>query len=150
MTTKRYQGVWETILVLLVVYFFYEGIYNLVYFQVYGSWLFHAPLLRPISSILKYAIPITELSLALGLLVPRLTSYALVGAIIVSVVYILWIMSSFLFTSRIFIPFHALWNKPTWMQMMTIALCICWLAFAALMLSRRRAERRVFIQGSLK
>ena len=125
----------EVICLVLMLNFFYEGIYKIGYWSNYAFWVKHAPLLEPVWQILTYAIPIGEIALALAFMVSKFRIRALYISIGVLFVFVLWIMSSYLFTSRVFWPYHALWEKPTWMQKMLISLGICWMALIVIVLS---------------
>jgi len=73
--------------------------------------------------------------LSLLFLIPSYRVAAFYITIIVSVIFILWIMSVYLFTHYLFWPYHALWEKSTWMQKMLISAGMSWLAFTAILLS---------------
>jgi hypothetical protein len=133
---KARQIVVEVIYMILILNFFYEGIYKIAYWSSFSIWLHHAPLLKPIWVILTYAIPLGEIILALSLISPTYRLTALYISIPVLIVFILWIMGVFLFTHRLFWPYHALWKKPTWMEKMMISLGFCWLAFIAIVFSK--------------
>lgn len=140
----------EIICLLLVLNFFYEGIYKVAYFQAYGFWLKHAPLLKPVSVFLNYLIPFGEVALSLLLLHPRYRTGALYTVIIVLIIYILYIMSAYLFTNRLFFPYHELWEKPTWMQKMLISLGWGWFAFLAIILQKGGLSFKRFSSSSLR
>src|SRR5882757_10426313 len=121
----------EIICLVLVLNFFYEGIYKIAYIQNYGFWVTHEPLLRPIGKILTYLIPTGEIALSLLFLVPSCRIFALYITLAGLIIFVLWVMSVYLFTHFLFWPYHALWGRPTWMQKMLISLGLCWLAFMA-------------------
>lgn len=122
----------EVICFILMIYFFYEGIYKVAYWHNFGIWMYYAPLLKPVSGVLKYSIPIGEIVLAISFFLSRFRIGALYISIGVLLLYVFWIMVVSLFTHFLFWPFHALWEKPNWVQMMLIALGLCWMAFIAL------------------
>jgi hypothetical protein len=126
----------EAICLILILYFFYEGIYKIAYFGNYAFWLHHAPLLKPVAGILQYLIPIGELVLSLSLIAPSYRGVALGITFIVLIIFLSWIMSVYLFTNRLFWPYHALWHKPTWMQKMLISTGLLWLSFIAIIVLR--------------
>lgn len=140
----------EIICLILVLNFFYEGVYKIAYFSNYGFWLYHAPLLRPVAGILTYVIPTIEIGLSLALLTPSYrvaTLYSIIGVLIV---FVLWVMSVCLFTHRLFWPYHALWQKTTWMQKMLISMGLCWLAFVAVVISKGGFSLKRFSSNSLR
>ena|SRR5258708_6085636 len=140
----------EIICLILLLNFFYEGIYKIAYWQNYAFWIKHAPLLKPVWQILTYTIPIGEIALALSFLVPKFRLKALYISIGALGVYVLWVMSGYLFTNRIFFPCHALWEKPTWMQKMLISLGFCWLALTAILLVNSKLSFKRYSSNSLR
>ena len=140
----------EVICVILLLNFFYEGIYKIAYWGNYAFWVKHAPLLKPVGQVLTYAIPVGEIVLALSFLAPKFRVRALYLSVGVLMVFVLWIMSSYLFTTRIFWPYHALWEKPTWMQKMLISLGLCWLSFTAILLSNPKFSFKRYSSSSLR
>ena len=124
----------EVICFVLLMNFFYEGIYKVAYWQQFGAYLKHAPLTRYAWQPLTYGIPIGEIVLALSFFKTSFRMRALYISIISFLLFVFWVMCSFLFTNTLFWPFHALWAKPTWIQKMLIALGLCWMAFAAIVL----------------
>jgi hypothetical protein len=132
----------EVICLVLMLNFFYEGIYKVAYWSNYAFWVKHAPLLRSIWQILTYVIPMGEIALALGFMVPKFRMRALYISIACLFVFVLWVMGWHLFTSRIFWPYHALWEKPTWMQKMLISLGMGWLALTAIVMSSSVSLRK--------
>lgn len=147
---KTKKVIVEIICLILLMNFFYEGIYKVAYFQNYGFWLTHAPLLSPIGKILNYVVPLGELVLAIMFIVPSYKKIALYGTIVGLFVFALWIMSVYLFTHRLFWPYHALWEKPTWMQKMLISIGFCWMAFTAIVLSNGGSSFKRISSNSLR
>lgn len=140
----------EIICLLLVFNFFYEGIYKLAYFQNYGLWLYHMPFLKQVSGIVNYLVPFGLIALSLTLLAPRYRMNALYISIFVSVIFILYIMSCYLFTNRLFWPYHAFWKNPTWMQRMVFSLAAIWLAFIAIVLTKGSISFKRFSSNALR
>lgn len=137
------------ICLVLMLNFFFEGIYKIAYWQDFGLYIKNAPLLKPIWQILTYVIPLGEIALALSFLAPKFRFKALYISIGVLIVFVLWVMSSYLFTSRLFWPYHALWQNPTWMQKMLISLGLCWLSFMAVLLSNNNLSFKRYSSNSL-
>lgn len=140
----------EIICLVLVFNFFYEGVYKLAYFQSYGFWLFHMPFLKRVSGLLNYLVPFGLVVLSLSLLVQKYRIRALYTIILISIIFILYIVSSYLFTNRLFWPYHALWEKPTWMQKMICSLATIWLAFIAIVLIKGGISFKRFSSNSLR
>jgi hypothetical protein len=140
----------EIICLVLVLSIFYEGIYKIAYLRGYASWLRHAPLLKSTAPVLTYVIPVGEIVLSLLFLSARSRMVALNATIVVSVIFILYVICAHLFTHRLFWPFDAPWNRPAWMQKLLIALGWSWLAFAAIILSRSGISLKRFSSNLLR
>jgi hypothetical protein len=125
----------EVICFVLLMNWFYEGIYKVAYWGSFSFYIKHAPLLKPVWQVLAYVIPVGEIGLALLFLFPKKRMIALYLSIGGFLVFVFWIMSTYLFTSRLFWPYHALWQNPTWMQKMLISLGLGWMAFIVIVLS---------------
>lgn len=147
---KTRKVIVEVICLILLLNFFYEGIYKIAYWGNYAFWMKHAPLLRPVWQVLTYVIPVGEIALALSFLAPKFRVRALYITIGVLMVFVLWIMSVYLFTGYLFWPYHALWEKPTWMQKMLISLGLCWMALIAIVLSKGGVSFKRFSSNSLR
>lgn len=132
------KWLYECICFVLILNFFYEGVQKLAYLDVYSFWVNHAPVIRKFGAMLQYAVPFTEIAIAVLLLIPRCRSMALVTIIAVEIGFILWVMSVYLFTGYLFWPYHALWDNPTWMQKMVYGLMLAWLAFVAIFYTRKK------------
>ncbi len=85
-----------------------------------------------------YLTPCGEIILSLLFLIDRFRVAALYTTIIVSITFVLYIICCYLFTHRMFWPYHALWKNPTWMQMMLLSLGWSWLALIAILLNAMR------------
>ena len=133
MKTKKIVA--EVICMILLMYFFYDGIYKIAYWSNYAFWMKNAPLLKPIWQVLTYGIPVGEILLAVGFMVPKFRVRALYVTIGGLVGFVLWVMSAHLFTNRLFWPYHAIWEKPSWMQVMLMSLGMCWMTFTVVILS---------------
>jgi len=127
----------EIICFVLIMYWFYEGIYKVAYLHAFGFYIKHAALPRPLTGALKYMIPLGEVGTALLLLFPKYRITALYATIGLLMIYVLWIMCVYLFTNRVFWPFHALWAKPSWMQKMLISLALSWMSLVAIFLPKK-------------
>jgi len=135
----------EVICWILLLNFFYEGVYKLIYFHQYALWLRYEPFQRPVTGVLAYVIPIGEILLSFLFLIPSCRVTAFYISIIVLVGFVIWIMSSILFTHTMFWPYHALWDKPTWIQKILI-----WLSFMAIILYSGNISFKRFSSNSLR
>ena len=124
----------EVICFVLLMFWFYEGIYKVANWAGFSFYMKHAPLLRTAWQVPAYAIPIGEISLAVLLLVPKYRSIALYTTIGALLLFVFWIMSVYLFTGYLFWPYHALWDNPTWMQKILSSLVMCWLSYIAVVI----------------
>lgn len=132
---KTKKTIVEIICFLLMLHFFYEGIYKITYLSHYSFYITHAPLLSPVGKVLTYIVPIGEIILSVMIMLPRFRKAASYMVIVVQFAFVVWVMSVYLFTHYLFWPYHALWNEPTWMQKMIFALALSWLAFTVIILS---------------
>ena len=140
----------EVICFVLLMNWFYEGVYKVAYWGKFSSYIKHAPLVKPVWQVLAYGIPVGEIALALMFLFPRQRVRALYITIGALMVFVLWIMSVYLFTEYLFWPYHALWAKPTWLQKMLISLGVCWVTFAAIILPNQKVSIRRFSSNSMR
>ncbi|MES1223972.1 MAG: MauE/DoxX family redox-associated membrane protein [Bacteroidota bacterium] len=147
---KTRKVIVEIICLILLLNFFYEGIYKIANWGDFAFWIKHAPLLRPIWQLVTYVIPIGEIVLALSFFVPKYKVKALYISIVLLVVFVLWIIGAHLFTNRIFWPYHALWEKPSWLQKMLVSLGLCWFAFTAILLSIPGFSFKRYFSNSLR
>ncbi len=129
---KTRKVIVEVICLVLLMFWFYEGVYKVAYWGSFSFYIKHAPLLRPVWKVLAYGIPIFEIGLALMFVFPKQRIKALYISIAALLVFVFWVMSAHLFTQRIFWPYHALWEKPTWMQKMLISMGLAWVALVAI------------------
>ena len=140
----------EVICFVLLMNWFYEGIYKVAYWSNFSFYMKHAPLLKPVWQILAYVIPVGEIGLALLFLFPKKRMIALYLSIGGFLVFVFWIMSVYLFTNRLFIPHHGLWDKPTWMQKMLISLGFGWMSLMAIILSTPTMTIKLISSKSLR
>ena len=131
----------EVICILLMLNFFYEGIYKIAYLKYWGFWVAHEPLIKSIGIFLKFAIPLIDLALVIGILKPAHRILAMYGIIITQLLFVFWVMSVYLFTGDLFWPYHAFWaDKSTWLQKMSYALLLCWLAFIVIATTKKEKK----------
>ena len=125
----------EVICFVLLMFWFYEGVYKVAYWGSFSFYVKHAPIVKPVWQILAFGMPIGEIALAIMLFIPKLRTKALYISIGALMLFVFWIMSVYLFTHWLFWPYHALWEKPTWMQKMLISMGLAWAALVAVILS---------------
>jgi len=140
----------EVICIILLMYFFYDGIYKVAYWSKYALWMKYAPLLKPVWQFLSYVVPVGEIVLALALFSPKFRMRALYISIAGLISFLLWVVITHLFTHRLFWPYHAIWGKSTWMQVMLVSLGMCWISFTAIILSRPNVYRNRSTLNSLR
>jgi hypothetical protein len=128
----------EVLIYVLVLNFFYEGIYKIAHWHDYALWLHYAPLMKPFWVPLTYLIPIGEIALSLTLLAPSYRINALYWTITLLIIYILWLACALLFTSQLFWPYYAPWKNTSWLQKGLISIGFSWVAFIAIVLQNSR------------
>jgi len=133
-----------------LMFWFYEGIYKVAHWSNYAFWVKHAPLLKPVWQVLTYVIPLGEIILSVMLLFFKYRKVALYGTIGALMISVFWIISVYLFTNRLFWPYHALWNKSTWVQKMSISLALSWLSFVGIILLNSTLSFRGIFSNSLR
>lgn len=138
----------EIICAFLIIYFFYEGIQKIAYWGQYQFWLSHTPLIKNAGNILVWLIPILELSIVFLLIVPKWQRIVFLIIIITQLAFVIWIAYVYLFTGYLFWPYHALWEEPTWMQKISIALALSWLAFAGLMIQENSKQPKIILRNN--
>jgi hypothetical protein len=67
----RKASISEAINLLIVLYFFQDALFKIVYWNIYGSWLRNVPYLHTAAGFWKYAITIFELLISFGMVFPR-------------------------------------------------------------------------------
>lgn len=140
----------EVICFVLLMFWFYEGVYKVAYLDDFGLYMMRAPLLRPLGSILKYVVPFAEIGLTAFFIVPRFRRVALYGTISFSLLYIFWVMGMTFFTHSLFWPYHALWKEPTWLQKILITSGLGWMAFLAVVLPGLDFQKNKMNRSSLR
>jgi len=138
----------ELITFFFVLNFFYEGFYKIAHWTEYSAWLHHAPLLHSVWVPLTYMIPLGQMWLALGLVLPTYRKNCLYIIICISIVFIVWVACTRIFTTQISWPYHAAWANPTWMEKAVQSLLQSWLALLVLMLPSLNLPDRIKLYGT--
>jgi hypothetical protein len=118
----------ETIFLVMVLYFFAEGLYKLVNWTSFSFWLGHAPLLHTVAGPLKYFISVGEVVLSLILMIPSLRLKGLYLAISGLVLFVLWVSIWHFFTPYFMLPYERLVKHPNWLLKLALSLGLCWIA----------------------
>jgi hypothetical protein len=132
---KTRQLVIDTLLFILILDLFYEGIYKVANWIEYAKWLHHSPITKSFWVILTYFIPIGQLALSLSLLIPRYRVPSLYITMIGQLAYLSWIAFTHISSHSVFWPYHELWKNPTWVQKAMMSLAFTWIAFLINVLS---------------
>jgi len=74
-------------------------------------------------------------------------SSALLSIMIMMIAFILYIMSARLFSHLLFWPFHALWQQPNWLQLISQALLISWMCVVALYINLKQRHILKYKKG---
>jgi hypothetical protein len=118
----------EAINLLIVLYFFQDALFKIVYWDAYGAWLRHVPLFRGISVFFKFAIPVAELAFCFGMVFGRAQfalSYAAVFNLFLAIIQIL---AGCIFNHHLPSPFHLLWfHHLRWFNVLLADLVLAWL-----------------------
>ena len=133
----------EIICFLLMLNFFYEGVYKLAHFGDWRFWITEQPLIKSIGGLLKYVVPIAEIVFSILLALPSKRKVALYSIISMQILFILWVMSVYLLTAYLFWPYHAIWDKPTWMGKMSFGLVLSWLAYWVIYLIGKQKVKNI-------
>jgi len=133
----------EVICLLVLLYFFQDGIYKLSHLKSYQIWFSHAPYFKNFSPRIGYCIPIAETICATGILFKKSRAICLCLILAGLVIAILQIMAACFFTTFLFFPFHFLWFKPGWLQVLIVDLGIAWLIFMVLVSSKHITSKKI-------
>ncbi len=125
---------------LIALYLFYESIYQIANWASYKTWLGHAPLLKQVSDILVFFIPVLLLILSCATLVRKYRTTSLIVIISMQFIFIGWIATIYLFTGSLFWPYHSFWSEPTWQQKMYMALAQCWIAWMIIFMTPSKTD----------
>lgn len=137
----------EGICFLLAINFFYEGVYKLAHLDSYAYWIGCVPYLKPFKVPISYIVPLGEITLSLLLLFWKKRITSLYVSICAFVVFMLYFTLIFQFRNLLLFPYHALWTKPSWIQVMLMTLFLTWLAFMAIIYyDRKHSKKRILIK----
>lgn len=129
----------ETILLILLFYLFFEGVYKVANWHSYSIWIHHAPLIDRVPGS-SYIIAIGEILLSLVFLVPSWQDRGLYIVTILSIAYILWVIIWHFFTSDFMLPYEQPWKRTTWFHRTMISSILSWIAFFGILLSKSRPK----------
>jgi hypothetical protein len=128
---KKNQVV-EIITFLLMLDFFYEGIFKIIHLIGYETWLSDKPILKFFYGGLAYIIPVFEIGISILVAIPKYRKTALYIIILSQMIFITWILKIFPFTHLVFNPFHSYFIPPRWFYKIIFSLIVAWLALVAL------------------
>lgn len=131
----------EVICFLLLVNFFYQGIYIFAYFKNYSIWLHGAPYLKSVSLYFIYVIPSLEIVLAILLWINGFRLVGLIATLVSFTLFIGYIMAACLFSPLLFWPFHAYWAHAHWIGILIFTVSLAWLNFIAILLYTNNRSR---------
>ena len=147
---KTRKVIIELICLLLMMNFFFEGIYKIANWARYMHWMKRIPLLEGIWQFIAYGLPLVEFALALLFMKPSQRIKALYLSMVAFTIFVLWVMSAALFSHRIFGPLQHFWPKENWVDKMLIALGLGWMAFGAIILSKPFTKDQKLDSNSLR
>lgn len=132
----------EVICFLLMLYFFYEGIFKVIHIIGFEKWLSNKPYVKSLSPILAYTIPVVEIVVSIFMMLPRFRKTALYFFIATQLLFIIWIWNMYPFKDLIFSPYHSYLIRPKWFDKMISALLLCWMAVIALYLLIKTTQNK--------
>ena len=117
---------------MLTLNFFYDGMYYFVNHSLYQFWFSNLPYLDKLHKPLSILIPVLEIGVSLTLLTGKWRKGSLIGIIIGLVIYLLYLMITLTFNTRLYLPLHAFWGHTVWLYKMLYAVALAWLCLTAL------------------
>jgi len=121
---------------IFILFFFYEGISKMIAWSNFSIWLHRAPIIGPLYVPLTYGIPLTEVALSIGMIMPTTRTKALILAIAAFFCYILWVIVVHAFIHTLFFyPYFDFWKGPTWMEKVLVSLLLMVVGGYTLLLS---------------
>lgn len=121
---------------LLVLLFSYAAISKILEFHKFAGQLKSSPLLHPVSGILVWLIPTTELYAVILLLVPSWRRSGLLMATIVMTAFTLYISIMLLFFEKLPCSCGGVFERMSWGQHLAFNIVFTLLAFAGLVLQK--------------
>lgn len=125
----------EIICLILVLNFFYEGIYKIAHLHKYAQWLNCVKILKFTPTIFSWIIPGIELITAVLLLIPITRIKGLVITLYLLLLFTSWIIISFYSASLTIWPFHPLWPSVNWMGRLETSILFGWISLIAIFLT---------------
>jgi uncharacterized membrane protein YphA (DoxX/SURF4 family) len=121
---------------LLVLLFSYAAISKMLEFHKFAGQLRSSPLLQPISGILTWLIPASELYAVILLLVPYWRRSGLLMAAIIMTAFTLYISVMLLFFDKLPCSCGGVFERMSWSQHLIFNIAFTVLAFAGLLLHK--------------
>ncbi|WP_205513205.1 MauE/DoxX family redox-associated membrane protein [Longitalea arenae] len=81
----------ETIALLFIILFLYTGISKLMEYSVFKEQIAESPILKPVSSFIAWALPITEFIVSIMLMVPRWRLKGLYSSLFLMIAFTIYI-----------------------------------------------------------
>ncbi|WP_207513138.1 MauE/DoxX family redox-associated membrane protein [Longitalea luteola] len=81
----------ETIAILFIILFLYTGISKLMEYSVFKEQIAESPILKPVSSFIAWALPITEFIVSLMLMIPRWRLKGLYASLFLMIAFTIYI-----------------------------------------------------------
>jgi hypothetical protein len=128
----------DVLSLLLMTYYFYDGLVKVIDFARYSNWLFYAPYLESISKLLKYFIPGIEILLALSFMFVSLRIWSFYVSIILQFVFLGYIIIWGLNSHQLFWTFHAFWTTEhvPWLHKMFFSVAFSWVSFFGIIVTK--------------
>ncbi|TXJ29055.1 MAG: hypothetical protein E6Q24_05085 [Chitinophagaceae bacterium] len=141
MSSMKRSTIIEMISLLFVVLFLYTAISKLLDYSVFTEQLGTSPVLEPMSGFIAWALPLTEIIVAILLFLPRTRLPGLYASFILMVAFTLYIGVILLFSKELPCSCGGILQELSWPQHLVLNFGLIGLSLWAIFLSRKGAAR---------
>lgn len=127
----------DTISAILILLFLYTALSKLWDYEHFKSVLFMSPLLRPISSVIAWFLPLVEIIIVLLLFFSQTREKGLIGTGVIMILFTAYIFYMVVFTPRLPCSCGGVLKSLTWTQHIFFNLFILLLTGVAMWLYRK-------------
>lgn len=147
---KRTKIIVGVICLILMMNFFYGGLYKIVNISSYKFWLANAPLVEHFPKVIQYIIIPGEMILPILFWVPSCRVFALNCTWFGMLLFVVYIFYFHIFTHYLVFPFYAFRDNQSWFIKIIFSLLLSWLAFIGIILNKRNSIGSKNIVNSLR
>jgi uncharacterized membrane protein YphA (DoxX/SURF4 family) len=133
----------EIISVLFIILFLYTGISKLMEYSVFKEQIAESPLLKPVSSLIAWALPLTEFLVSILLIIPRWRLKGLYASLALMIAFTLYIGAIMTFNKELPCSCGGVISLLSWQGHLVFNSLFILLAFIGVRLERQ-------LQRSLK